>query len=153
MSEVFLLWKLSPYEPNELLGAFSTIEKAIEAAKEFGLQPDVVRIERRAVDDGIAPSEADFCESAFVEEQCGVGFWKGEAPGDVLLASEEIFLRAVLRFQDEGVARDRDYRDAKPERDWEHADEAGRLEIGVDPARFGSDDSAICVRRGMKVLT
>jgi phage terminase large subunit len=38
------------------------------------------------------------------------------------------------------------------ERDWEHADEAGRLEIGVDPARFGSDDSAICVRRGMKVL-
>jgi hypothetical protein len=41
---------------------------------------------------------------------------------------------------------------AKAIDDWEDAEEDGPLELGVDVARFGDDDSVICSRRGKKAL-
>lgn len=35
---------------------------------------------------------------------------------------------------------------------YEDTPPAGRLELGVDPARFGDDESVICARRGLKIL-
>ena len=36
---------------------------------------------------------------------------------------------------------------------WPDTEGFGRLELGVDPARFGDDESVIAVRRGNKILT